>query len=287
MKQRIQKVLSAAGVDSRRHIEQMVLEGRISVNGEVMDRLPILVDPAKDKITVDGQSIKLKRDATAPMVYVLLNKPKHIYVTNVSQGEQKRAIDLLPPDFPRLFPVGRLEHDSRGLLILTNDGDLTNRLTHPKYQVPKTFILTVDGELSAEAERQMREGVWLSDSRSGKGFKARVDQMKILTKSAQKTTVELTIRDGKNRELRRIMVKIGYKVRDLIRTRFGPLTIDGVGTGKWRLLSPGEIKKLQRAGETEYTPAPPPPKETKRVEVKREEPADGKPKRNPNQLRLS
>src|SRR5688572_19081137 len=132
MKERIQKVLGNAGVASRRAIEEMVLEGRVSVNGRTVTKLPILVDPEKDKVEVDGELIKLKAPQLSRRFYILLNKPKDVYSTNVAQGAQVRAIDLLPREFQaRVYPVGRLDAESKGLLLLTNDGDLTNRLTHP------------------------------------------------------------------------------------------------------------------------------------------------------------
>ena len=283
MKERIQKVLAAAGVDSRRHIEQMVLDGRIAVNGRIADRLPILIDPAHDRITIDGENVRLRRTPDEPMVYVLLNKPRDVYTTNVAQGEQRRAIDLLPHDFPRVYPVGRLDHDARGLILLTNDGDLTYRLTHPKFEVPKTYLVTIDGELSAEAIEKIRTGVWLADPRRGRGFKTGGGVIKIVRRSHNQTSMEVTLREGRNREVRRMLAKIGYKVRDLLRTRFGPLTLDGVAAGKWRLLTPGEIKRLQHAGESEHEPKP---RQTEvresRVSKARDQRAGG---RNPNQLR--
>lgn len=283
MKERIQKVLAAAGIDSRRHIEQMVLDGRITVNGRTVESLPVMVDPASDRIAIDGEPVRLRGRQNDPLVYVLLNKPRNVYCTNVAQGEQRRAVDLLPADFPRLYPVGRLDHDSRGLLLLTNDGDLTFRLTHPKFEVPKSYIVTLDGQMTPEAIEKMRKGVWLSDARRGGGFKTGRSQVRITQKNAQRTVLEITIREGRNREVRRMMARLGYKVRDLLRTRFGPLTLQGVGAGKWRLLTPGEIKRLQNAGQTEHEMKP---RETTIL------PAPGRPrseppgeKRNPNQLR--
>lgn len=135
MKERIQKILGNAGVASRRKVEEMVLQGRIAINGKIVRNLPVLADPEKDQIEVDGEELRLKAKSAGRRFYFLLNKPKGVYSTNVSQGEQLRVIDLLPRGIPaRLYPVGRLDADSRGLILLTNDGDLTNRLTHPLWR---------------------------------------------------------------------------------------------------------------------------------------------------------
>src|SRR5678815_2508918 len=150
MKERIQKISANAGVASRRNVEEMILQGRVAVNGRVMTQLPILIDPAKDKVKVDDEPVKLgggkDGGGAGRRIYLLMNKPKGVYSTNVAQGEQTRAIDLLPPGFgQRVFSVGRLDSDSQGLLLLTNDGELTNKLTHPRYGVSKTYRAIVDG----------------------------------------------------------------------------------------------------------------------------------------------
>ena len=170
MKQRIQKILAAAGVASRRAIEEMVLQGRVSINDRVVTRLPILIEPGVDRISVDGANIRLRgprghretgESVPLPveMVYILLNKPKNVYSTNVAQGVQKLAIDLLPDDVPaRVYPVGRLDAQSTGLLLMTNDGELTNRLTHPRYGVAKTYRATVDGFVADKVIRSLEGG---------------------------------------------------------------------------------------------------------------------------------
>src|SRR5947209_7266489 len=148
MKERIQKILANAGVDSRRNVEAMVREGRIHVNGKKVWDLPVLIDPAVDKVDVDGQPIRIKPAKEQRHYYFLLNKPRGVYATNVAQGAQIRAIDLLPKTFRgRVYPVGQLEAEAKGLLLLTNDGELTNRLTHPKFGVPKIYRAVVDGSL--------------------------------------------------------------------------------------------------------------------------------------------
>src|SRR5438128_6592792 len=157
----------------------MIGQGRISVNGKTVYALPVLIDPLRDKVTVDDEKIDLKEKRDERRVYVLMNKPKGVYTTNVAQGEQTRAIDLLPPDFPRVYPVGRLDAESRGLLLLTNDGELTNRLTHPRYGVPKTYRAVVDGFITEKTLDEIRGGIWISDARQGKRFKTGRTDVKI------------------------------------------------------------------------------------------------------------
>src|SRR3954447_20650331 len=158
----------------------MILQGRVAVNGRVMSELPILIDPQRDKVTVDDEPIRLRGKGSERRVYLLMNKPKGVFSTNVAQGEQTRAIDLLPPDFrERVYPVGRLDAESKGLLLLTNDGELTNQLTHPRYGVAKTYRAIVDGYVDAGAAQELGKGIWLADPRSGKGFKTQRSHIKV------------------------------------------------------------------------------------------------------------
>ena len=254
MKERIQKVLANAGVASRRNVEEMILQGRVAVNGKVRTKLPILIEPGRDKVTVDDEPVKLAggpgdkdgRDAGGPRLYILLNKPKGVYSTNVSQGVQTRAIDLLPPDLPgRVYPVGRLDAESKGLLLLTNDGELTNQLTHPRYGVAKTYRAVVDGFVQPAHVQELEKGVWLADTRSGKGFKTGRSHIKIVKRSRDRSVLEITIREGRNRQVRRMLARLGHKVRDLTRVRMGPLTIEGLPPGHSRPLTGREVKALR------------------------------------------
>lgn len=248
MKERIQKVLANYGVDSRRNIETMILQGRVAVNGKVMTRLPILIDPEVDHVTVDDEPVKLAstRKGKKPVekMYFLLNKPRGIYSTNVAQGEQRLAKDLLPPDLPgRVYPVGRLDADSKGLLLMTNDGELTNLLTHPRYEVPKTYRAEVDGYVADAAVEKLRKGVYLVD-KDGSGSKTEPCIIRIVHRSNQQTILEITIREGRNRQVRRMLAKVEHKVRELMRIKMGPLTLQGVAPGKFRPLTPREVKQL-------------------------------------------
>jgi 23S rRNA pseudouridine2605 synthase len=246
MKQRIQKILANAGVASRRNVEQMIRQGRISVNGSIVVTLPILIDPQSDKVQVDGQNVRLKGADFAPRIYFLLNKPPGVYSTNVAQGEQVRAIDLLPPKLPgRVYPVGRLDAASKGLLLLTNDGELTNQLTHPRYGVSKTYRAVVDGHVDSRHLQVLEKGVWLPDSRSGKGIKSGRSQIKIVRRTGTMTILEISLREGRDAQVRQMLARSGHKVRDLTRIRIGPLTLDGLAPGRFRPLLPREIRKLQ------------------------------------------
>ena len=252
VKERIQKILANAGVASRRSVELMVTEGRVSVNGKIKMTLPLLIDPSKDQVEVDGEPVKVSAKQVGKRIYILINKPKGVYSTNVAQGEQTRVIDLLPPDLPgRVYPVGRLDAESKGLLLMTNDGELTNHLTHPRYGVPKTYKAVVDGYVTGESIDEMAKGVWLSDERTGQGVKAELSNVKIVSRGNIKSTLEITLREGRNRQVRRMLARIGHKVRDLTRVKLGPLTLKGLGPGQFRILTPREIKQLWNLGTPE------------------------------------
>jgi 23S rRNA pseudouridine2605 synthase len=245
VKQRIQKLLAAAGVASRRSIEEMVLQGRVAVNGKVIARLPIMIDPESDRVTVDGENVRLRQGTTEQRIYLLMNKPKGVYSTNVAQGEQKRVIDLLPPGFPfRVFPVGRLEAESKGLLLLTNDGELTNKLTHPRYGVAKTYRAVVDGTPTPKSIEILQEGIWLADPHKG-GFKTGRSQITIVKRGKDRSVLEIVMREQANPQIRRMLAKVGHKVRELTRTRFGPLTLHNLEAGEVRTLTSREIRELR------------------------------------------
>jgi len=211
--------------------------------------LPILIDPERDRVSVDDEPVKLKSKDVDRRIYLLMNKPKGVYSTNVAQGEQTRAIDLLPPGFPyRVFPVGRLDAESKGLLLLTNDGDLTNRLTHPRFGVPKTYRAVVDGYIAPDQTQQLEKGVWLADPKKG-GFKTGRSRIKIVKRGRERSILEITIREGRNRQVRRMLARIGHKVRELTRVKMGPLELHGLAPGQFRELTPRELHALKAASE--------------------------------------
>ena len=232
---RLQKILSSAGVDSRRNCEQLILEGEVRVNGKVVDTLPVFADPRSDKITVRGRKIH-----SAARVYYLLNKPKGVICTNSDPQGRRKAIDLIGSK-QRIFCVGRLDVDSSGLIIVTNDNELTNRLTHPKYELTKTYVVEIKGAISAEAVTNLKKGVWLSEA-----GKARAG-VKILHKGRAVSKLEITIRQGLNRQVRRMLAKVGLDVKSLKRTKIGRIELRGVGVGKYRELKASEVAYLKKA----------------------------------------
>ncbi len=247
MKERIQKLLASAGVASRRNVEQMVLDGRVAVNGKTVRELPVLIDPQTDHVEVDGERVRLRDRVAGRRHYIILNKPRGVYSTNVAQGEQTRAIDLLGGHVSaRVYPVGQLDADAKGLLLLTNDGDLTNRLTHPRYGVAKTYRATVDGMVHPKELEQLEKGIWLAD-KQGKGFKTGRSHIRIVKRMRERSVLEITIREGRNRQVRRMLASVGHKVQDLTRIKMGPLTLEGLSPGQFRELTPREVKELQRA----------------------------------------
>ena len=262
VKERIQKVLANVGVASRRHVEEMVREGRITVNGKVVRDLPILIDPAKDKVTVDTENIRLTSTRGGPdadgdprarrgrRLYIMLNKPRGVYTTNVAQGTQTRAIDLLPADLPgRVYPVGQLDAESKGLVLMTNDGELTNRLTHPRFGIAKTYRAVIDGLITPEAIKELERSVWIADPKMGQGFKTGRSSITIVKRLRDKSVLDITIREGRNREVRRVLAGMGHKVREFTRIALGPLTLDRLKIGEFRELTSREVKALRAAVE--------------------------------------
>ncbi len=160
---------------------------------------------------------------------------------------------MIPPELrdARVYPVGRLDAESKGLLLLTNDGELTNLLTHPRYGVPKTYRAVVDGHISQEAIAQLQKGIWLSDPHGGKGIKTGPSEIKSVRKLPGKSVLDIIVREGANPEIRRALAKLGHKVRELTRTRMGPLTLEGVAAGRFRPLAPKEIRQLRQYSKRE------------------------------------
>jgi 23S rRNA pseudouridine2605 synthase len=234
-KERLQKILSAAGIASRRKCEELILEGQITVNSKVVDTLPAFADPDKDVIIAAGRRIRPQ-----PKVYFLLNKPKGVICTNFDPQGRIKAIDLIKTRH-RIFCVGRLDIDTTGLIILTNDNELANRLTHPRYGLPKTYIAEVKGKIGAAHVEKLQSCVWLAE---GKTSHARV---RILKRGPERSLVEVTTAEGLNREIRRTLFRVGLPVKSLKRTRIGRIADRGLGIGKFRLLTHSEVAYLKKA----------------------------------------
>ena len=230
----MQKVLAAAGVDSRRKCEDLIVSGAVRVNGRVLHELPAFVDPDKDVITVDGRKIRPERK-----VYYFLNKPKGVICTNSDPQGRAKAIDLVRSG-QRVFCAGRLDADTTGLIIITNDSDLTNRLTHPRYAVPKTYVAAVSGRIDGSAVDKLKSGVWLAEGKTARA------SVKVLKRSHRQSLLEITIREGLNRQVRRMLAKVGLAVKSLKRTRIGRLDVRGLGVGKSRALTNAEVAYLKK-----------------------------------------
>jgi 23S rRNA pseudouridine2605 synthase len=240
---RLQKILSAAGVASRRTAESLILQGRVSLNGEVVRTLGTRADPAHADIRVDGRRIP----AAARPVYLLLNKPTGYVTTRRDPEGRPTVLSLLGRTDVYLYPVGRLDFDSEGVLLLTNDGDLAARLTHPRHGVPRVYEARVRGVPPVEALRTLAAGVPLDGKRTAP---ARVRLLgRRDRKTATDSVIELEIHEGRNRQVRRMCQAVGHPVIALRRTRFGPLGASGLKPGQWRELSPHEVQRLREAVE--------------------------------------
>ncbi|MCU4184733.1 rRNA pseudouridine synthase [Acidiferrimicrobium sp. IK] len=229
--ERLQKVLARVGIGSRRVSEDLIDAGRVSVNGEVAV-LGRRVDPEQDSIEVDGVPVAVRPG----LVYYLLNKPAGV-VTTASDPEGRPTVVGLVPEEPRIHPVGRLDANTEGLLLLTNDGDLTFRLTHPRFGVEKEYLAVVEGNPRPAAVRALREGVVLED---GPTAPARVAVV-------APDTLRMVIHEGRNRQIRRMCQAVGHPVRRLVRTRIGPVRDQRLGPGEWRPLTTEELQGLQQA----------------------------------------
>jgi 23S rRNA pseudouridine2605 synthase len=232
--QRVQKILAAAGVASRRACEQLIAEGRVAVDGRVV-ALGGKADPARSVITVDGERVP-----TNPhLAYLLLNKPPGVVTTASDPQGRPTVLDLVPPN-PRVYPVGRLDRDTEGLLVLTNDGELANRLAHPRYEVEKTYVAQVRGTPRKPALRALREGVELEDG------PARARSVRELGTAGDKTLLEIVLTEGRKREVRRMLATVGIPLERLARVKLGPLTLGEIAPGKFRPLNHAEVRALYR-----------------------------------------
>ncbi len=234
--ERLQKVLAQAGVASRRECEELVREGRVEVDRDVVTELGTRVDLQRQEIRVDGELI-----ARPTMAYFAVNKPTGVVSTARDPAGRPRVIDLLPPNAPRVFCVGRLDLATEGLILVTNDGELANGLTHPRHGVEKIYQVQVAGQLEGDVLTQLHRGIHLAD-----GF-AHVKHVRIKSRQKRSTILEMVLDEGRNREVRRLLARVGHKVQRLKRVAVGPVRLGDLPTGAVRQLSKKEIESLQQA----------------------------------------
>ncbi len=236
MKVRINKFLSEAGVVSRREADRLILEGRVQVNNQVVDELGQKIDPERDAVSVDGKKIKMEEGP----IYLMLNKPAGYLVTLKDPFERPTIRSLLPPSMGRVFPVGRLDLDSEGLLLLTNDGELAFRLSHPRFEVKKTYLVKVRGEPSRETLRRLERGVFIE------GRKTAAAKLTVLERSPRSSWLRIEIHEGRKREVRLMCRTVGHDVLELRRVGFGGLALKKLRPGEWRSLESWEIRRLRK-----------------------------------------
>ena len=236
--ERLQKIIARAGVCSRREAENLISAGRVTVDGKIIKELGAKAD-LNQKIRVDGKLLRFDTEK----IYLILNKPRGYVSTAHDERGRRTVLDLLDENFSskRLYPVGRLDLNSEGLILLTNDGDLTNALLHPRFEIKKTYRAKISGTVTEEKLDKLRAGIELDDGLTAPAEIYRLD----------KDLVEITIHEGRNRQVRRMFAAIGCDVKRLKRVRFANLTLEGLGVGKFRELTPDEVKELYKTGESD------------------------------------
>ena len=231
---RLQKVLAAAGYGSRRHCEELITAGRVQIDRQVVTQLGTKVDPENQEVRVDGDVIE-----RPTLRYYVLNKPPGVLSTNSDPDGRVRVLDLIG-DANHLFTIGRLDRSSQGLIIVTNDGELANKIAHPSYQVNKIYTVRVAGNIQREQLAEIRQGVYLSDG------KANVESIGVKKRHKQTTELEMILAEGKNREIRRVLARVGHKVLQLKRIAIGPVRLGELPEGAYRELTIAEVKALKR-----------------------------------------
>ncbi|HEY6643839.1 pseudouridine synthase [Povalibacter sp.] len=264
---RLQKAMADAGIGARRDCEDMITEGRVRVNGKAVTTLPCFIHPEKDVVDLDGEVIQFPdsvyasataRAATRSHTYVLVNKPKGVITTTRDPDGRKNVLDLLPPAMrkeERLYPVGRLDGDSTGLLLLTNDGDLAFQLTHPKFGVAKEYRVLCAGLASDEQLQALKRGMYLVTPTSDgakTSKRASMESVRIVKRfvdrnRGDRTQLSVTLREGQNREIRRMLARVGLKVKELERVAIGPLRAGDLKPGQIKLLGKKDVDKLRSA----------------------------------------
>jgi len=234
MQERLQKILAHAGVASRRKAEELITQGKVEVNGNMVTELGAKADPEIDVIWVSGRPI-----AKEKKIFIMLNKPKG-YISTVSDERGRKTVLDIVPKSARLYPVGRLDKNTRGLLVLTNDGELAYRLTHPKFEVEKTYHAIVEGEIGEKAIERLQKGVYLGEKKTAPA------KVKVLFKDKQKSGVEIKIHEGMKHEVREMLYRVGHPAIELTRIKFANLSLGTLKTRAWRYLTKEEIDGLKR-----------------------------------------
>lgn len=259
---RLQKAMADAGVGARRDCEEMIAAGRVKVNNHVVKELPCFVDPRRDIVQLDDLIVDLPETSaestTRTLIYYLINKPKGVITTTRDPEGRRNVIDLLPPAVrreERLYPVGRLDADSTGLLLITNDGDLAYQLTHPKFGVPKEYRVSCTGLASDEQIHKLKQGMYLitpaaDGTKASK--RASLESVRVLKRfvdrsRGDRTLLSITLREGQNREIRRLLARVGLKVRELERVSIGPLKAPELKPGQVKLLGKRDVERLRAA----------------------------------------
>lgn len=252
MEERIQKLMAQAGLGSRRHNEELISAGRVKVNGRLA-HLGQKADPTTDTIEVDGKKLDLAQDAA---IYIALHKPKGVLSSLEDEMEEGRTTvrDLIDVA-GHLYPVGRLDRQSEGLILMTNDGELAHKITHPRYGHKKIYEVTLEGNISPEAVLHWTQGVMLDDKRTAP---VRIENIR---RQGGTTRLQIVMREGRKRQIRRVAAQLGHPVRRLIRQQIGPLKLGDLEAGKWRHLTADEVKRLKQSVNT---PRPKPPKPSSR-----------------------
>jgi pseudouridine synthase len=249
--ERLQKLLSTAGIASRRASEELITQGRVEVNGEVVRTLGSKADPLNDVIKVDGRRLRFD----VRVRYILLNKPKHVVTTRKDPQGRRTVIDLLRGVREYVYPVGRLDYDSEGLLLLTSDGALAATLTHPRHAVERVYDAVVAGVPTEEALDKLRRGIFLDGARTAPAEVRRAGPAGRSSRTVL-TRLTITLREGRNRQVRRMCASIGHPVRKLTRTRMGPITLADLRPGQWRDLTEREVRLLRAAASPPSPDAP-------------------------------
>ncbi len=243
---RLQKYLAQAGVASRRASERLIVEGRVTVNGHAVTALGSQVDPEHDRVAVNGDPVRAKR-----RLYVALHKPRGYICTRRDPEGRRTVFKLLPEEWSDLYPVGRLDRDTEGLLLLTNDGEFCLRLTHPRYGMHKTYVAVVAGRVEAAVLQPLTRGL------RDQGDFLKAEQTRLLEANNTHSVVELMLREGKYREVRRMFTALGLTVEALRRIRIGPIKLGELPPGKWRVLTAAEIRSLLSSAALSTHPKPP------------------------------